>query len=155
MGVAARTTTQVAIIGAGPAGSLLALLLRRAGVDSVVVERQSRAHVLSRIRAGVLEWGSTEVLRAAGVGERMDAEGHVHTRTGIAYGGDQLFYFDIEKYAGSRFVSYGQTNLQEDLYAAADAAGIGIEFEADDVVVHDVATNRPSVSYTRQGASHV
>ena len=87
--------TQVAIIGAGPAGSLLAHLLHQAGIESVVIERQSREHVLSRIRAGVLEWGTVEVLRAAGLGARMDAEGHVHTETGIAYGNEHLFFFDI------------------------------------------------------------
>jgi len=146
--------TQVAIVGAGPAGSLLALLLHRAGIESVVLERQSREHVLSRIRAGVLEWGTVEVLRAAGVGDRMDAEGHVHTETGIAYGGDHLFYFDIAKHTGSRFVSYGQTNLQEDLYAAADAAGLRFEFEVADVGIHDVTTDRPSVTFTQHGAPH-
>lgn len=144
--------TQVAIIGAGPAGSLLAHLLHQAGVDSVVIERQTREHVLSRIRAGVLEWGTVEVLRAAGLGGRIDAEGHVHTRTGIAYGADRLFYFDIAKHTGSQFVSYGQTNLQEDLYAAADAAGLRIEFEVADVVIHDPASDRPSVTYTRHGS---
>ena len=143
--------TQVTIIGAGPAGTLLALLLHRAGVESIVLERQSRDHVLSRIRAGVLEWGTVQVLRDAGLGERMDALGHVHTETGIAYDG-RLFYFDIEKYAGSRFVSYGQTNIQEDLYAAADAVGLRIEFEVDDVEIHDVTGDRPAVTYTRHGA---
>ena len=77
--------TQVGIIGGGPAGLLLAQMLRQNGVDSVVLERQSRAYVLGRIRAGVLEWGSVETLRSAGVGERMDREGHVHDGTGIAW----------------------------------------------------------------------
>jgi p-hydroxybenzoate 3-monooxygenase len=143
--------TQVAILGAGPAGSLLAHLLHRAGIESIVIERQRREHVLGRIRAGVLEWGTVEVLRAAGLGERLDAEGHVHTRTAIAYGGDRLFHFDIAKHADSRFVSYGQTNIQEDLYAAADAAGLQFEFEVADVEIHDVTTDRPSVSFTRRG----
>src|SRR5690606_11006980 len=129
--------TQVAIIGAGPAGSLLAHLLHQAGIESIVLERQSREHVLGRIRAGVLEWGTVEVLRAAGLSERLDAEGHVHTETGIAYGGEHLFHFDIAKHTGSRFVAYGQTNLQEDLYAAADAAGLRFEFEVADVAIHD------------------
>lgn len=146
--------TQVAIIGAGPAGTLLAHLLQQAGIDCVVIERQSREHVLSRIRAGVLEWGTVELLRSAGLGARMDAEGHVHSGTGIAYGGDQLFFIDIEKYANSRFVSYGQTNIQEDLYGAADAAGLRIEFEVGDVELHDVTSARPAVTYTRHGEQH-
>ncbi len=143
--------TQVAIIGAGPAGTLLAHLLHQAGIESIVIERQSRDHVLSRIRAGVLEWGTVEVLRAAGLGERMDAEGHVHSGTGIAYGAEHLFFIDIEKYASSRFVSYGQTNIQEDLYLAADRVDLRIEFEVGDVEIHDVTTARPSVTFTRHG----
>ena len=144
--------TQVAIIGAGPAGSLLAHLLHQAGIESVVIERQSREHVLSRIRAGVLEWGTVEVLRAAGLGGRLDAEGHVHTETGIAYGGEHVFFFDIAKHVGSQFVSYGQTNIQEDLYAAADAADLRFEFEVDDVAIHDPTSDRPAVTFTRRGA---
>ncbi len=143
--------TQVAIIGAGPAGSLLAHTLHRAGIESIVVERQTREHVLSRIRAGVLEWGTVEFLRDQGLGERMDAEGHVHGGTDIAYGRRHSFFIDIEKYADSRFVSYGQTNIQEDLYAAADAAGLQFEFSVDDVEIHDVTTDRPSVTYTQHG----
>ena len=143
--------TQVAIIGAGPAGTLLSHLLHQAGIESIVIERQSREYVLSRIRAGVLEWGTVEVLRSAGLGERMDAEGHVHSGTGIAYGGEHLFFIDIEKYANSRFVSYGQTNIQEDLYEAADRVGLQIEFEVDDVELHDVTTDRPSVTFTPHG----
>jgi p-hydroxybenzoate 3-monooxygenase len=143
--------TQVAIIGAGPAGSLLSLLLHQAGIESVVVERQSRSHVLSRIRAGVLEWGTVELLRRAGLSARMDAEGHVHTETGIAYGGDHIFYFDIAKHTGSRFLSYGQTNLQEDLYEAVDAAGLRFEFEAENVALHDVTSSHPSVAFSRNG----
>lgn len=146
--------TQVAIIGAGPAGTLLAHLLHRQGIESVVIERQRRDHVLSRIRAGVLEWGTVDLLREAGLGARMDAEGHVHSGTGIAYGGQHLFFVDIEKHANSRFMAYGQTMIQEDLYLAADAAGLQIEFEVDDVVIHDVITATPFVTYARQGAQY-
>ena len=143
--------TQVAIIGAGPAGSLLAHLLHQASIESIVLERQTRDHVLARIRAGVLEWGTVEVLRAAGLAERLDAEGHVHTETGIAYGGEHVFFFDIAKHASSRIVAYGQTNIQEDLYLAADAAGLRFEFEVDDVEIHDPTGPRPSVTFTRHG----
>ncbi len=143
--------TQVAIVGAGPAGTLLAVLLARSGIEAVVIERQSREHVLGRIRAGVLEWGTVEVLRDAGLGERMDAEGHVHSGTGIAYGGEHVFFVDIERFTGLHFMAYGQTMLQEDLYAAADAAGIRIDFEVDDVAFHDVTSSRPSVTYRCEG----
>lgn len=80
---------QVGIIGGGPAGLLLSQLLHLNGIDNVVLEARSRAYVLSRIRAGVLEWGSVEVLRSAGVGDRMDREGQVHDGTGIAWAGDR------------------------------------------------------------------
>jgi p-hydroxybenzoate 3-monooxygenase len=143
--------TQVAIVGAGPAGSLLAVLLRQTGIGSVVIERQTRQHVLSRIRAGVLEWGSVEVLRAAGLAKRMDAEGQIHTETGIAYGGEHLFYLDIGRHAGTQFMAYGQTLIQEDLYNAADELGLRFEFEADGVALHDVITPHPSVTYSQHG----
>jgi p-hydroxybenzoate 3-monooxygenase len=139
--------TQVAIIGAGPAGSLLCQMLHRAGVDSVVIERSSRAHVLGRIRAGVLEWGSVEVLRAAGVGERMDAEGHVHDGAFVVWGGRDPFFIDIDRHVGSHFMSYGQTRIQEDLYAALAARGTAIVFEASNVEVHDPLGDRPAVTF--------
>jgi p-hydroxybenzoate 3-monooxygenase len=140
----------VGIIGAGPAGTLLSVLLHQAGIESIVIERQTRAHVLSRIRAGVLEWGTVNVLRDAGLGDRMDAEGQVHSGTGIAYGGEHLFFVDIEQHANSHFMAYGQTMIQEDLYDAADLAGLRIEFEVDDVQIDDVTT-KPSVTFTRAG----
>ena len=147
----AALTTQVAIVGAGPAGSLLAVMLHDAGIESVVIERQSREHVLSRIRAGVLEWGSVEVLRAHGLGERMDREGHVHTETGIAYGGEHFFYLDIGRHAHTQFMSYGQTMMQEDLYLAADRLELTFLFEVDDVAFRDVTTDRPTVVFTHEG----
>ncbi len=147
-------TTRVAIVGAGPAGSLLAILLHRAGIESIVVERQSREHVLSRIRAGVLEWGTVELLRANGLGARMDAEGQVHTETGIAYGGEHLFFFDIGRYANTQIMAYGQTMMQEDLYAAADAAGLQFLFEVEDVGFDGITTSRPAVTFTQHGEAN-
>jgi p-hydroxybenzoate 3-monooxygenase len=144
-------STQVAIIGAGPAGSLLSILLHRAGVESIVVERQSREHVLSRIRAGVLEWGSVELLRENGLGERMDAEGKVHTETGIAYGGQHLFYFG--RLSDTRFMAYGQTMIQEDLYRAAEATGLQFLFEVDHVALHDVTSARPALTFEHEGTA--
>ena len=146
-------TTSVAIIGAGPSGSLLSHILHRAGVDSVVVERSSRPHVLERIRAGVLEWGSVEVLRAAGLGERMDAEGHVHDGASIVWGGREPFFIDINRHVGSHFMSYGQTRIQEDLYEAAAERGAHIVFEADEVEVHDATSDRPSITMVANGVA--
>ena len=143
--------TNVAIIGAGPAGALLSHALDRVGVSSVVVERASREHVVGRIRAGVLEWGTVEFLRELGVGERMGAEGHVHDGTGIVWGGRDVLSIDMYKHAGKHIMSYGQTMLQEDLYLAADRRDARIIFEAENVELHDVTTARPSVTFEVHG----
>ncbi len=146
-------STSVAIIGAGPAGSLLSHLLHRAGIDSVVVERATREHVLGRIRAGVLEWGSVDVLRRAGLAERMDAEGHVHDVTALVWGGRDPFFIDIHEHVGSHFMSYGQSKIQDDLYAAADDRDATIIFEADGVAVHDPLGDRPSITFEVGGVA--
>ena len=125
--------TQVGIVGAGPAGLLLAEMLHRHGVDSVVVEKHSRAHVLGRIRAGVLEPTTVDVLRENGLAERLDREGHVHDGVRIVWAGREGFLIDINRHCGKRFVAYGQTSLQEDLFAAADRRGAAIITEAADV----------------------
>ena len=139
--------TQVAIIGAGPAGLLLAELLHRQGVDSMVLERHTRAHVLSRIRAGVLEPTTVEVLRNNGLAERMDREGHAHDGMKIVWAGRESFMIDIHKHLGKRFMSYGQTSLQEDLFAAADRRHAAILVEAREVQPRDFLTERPYVSF--------
>ena len=144
----------MAIIGAGPAGTLLSHLLDRAGIESVVLERQSREHVLSRIRAGVLEWGSVGLLREAGVGARMDAEGQIHDGAGIAWAGRDYFFIDIKKHTGLQFMAYGQTLIQEDLYLAREAAGGKLHFETADVQPHDVTTGSPYVTYLLDGSRH-
>jgi len=144
----------VAIIGAGPAGTLLSHLLDRAGIESVVLERQSREHVLSRIRAGVLEWGSVQLLRDAGVGQRMDAEGQIHDGTGIAWAGRDYFFIDVKKHTGLQVMAYGQTMIQEDLYLAREAAGGQLHFEVSDVHPHDVTTHLPYVTYVLDGTQH-
>ncbi len=145
------TSTPVAIIGAGPAGTLLALILRLRGIESTVLERQSREHVLGRVRAGVLESTSVDVLREAGLAGRLDAEGQVHGWVKIGWRGDQTLIVDFLDLAGKPMIAYGQTMLQEDLYAAADDAGIGIVFECDDVAIHDADTDRPWVGYRVAG----
>ena len=145
--------TQVAIIGGGPAGLLLSQLLHRNGVESVVLEKYSRSHVLQRIRAGLLEWGSVEVLRDAGVGERMDREGHFHDGCHIVWGGDRHCLIDTRKYTGKPMVAYGQTAITEDLYAARDAMGGVIIDEATDITIHDLTTDAPHVRFLKDGES--
>lgn len=143
--------TQVAIIGGGPAGLLLSQILHKNGVDSVVLERQSRAYVLQRIRAGVLEWGSVEVLRAAGIGDRMDRQGSLHDGTGIVWSGSRHCVIDTKKHTGKPMMAYGQTAITEDLYAARDAMGGVVIDEAADVAIHDVESDAPCVTFRHNG----
>jgi p-hydroxybenzoate 3-monooxygenase len=145
--------TQVAIIGGGPAGLLLSHMLDREGIDSIVLERQSRAYVLRRIRAGVLEAGTVELLRAVDLGERMDREGHPHDGSAIAWAGRARFFIDTKKYTGKQMMAYGQTAITEDLYAARDAAGGEIVDEAADVALHALTSDRPYVTYQKDGRS--
>ncbi len=140
--------TQVCIIGGGPSGLLLSQLLHRAGIDTVVLERRSREHVLSRIRAGVLEWGSVELLREAGVGERMDTEGFVHDGIYLS-AQNRGFRVDFKSLTGSRVMVYGQTEVTTDLYLARDAMG-GIVIDRAKQVAPDLGGRR--VTYTRDGA---
>jgi p-hydroxybenzoate 3-monooxygenase len=143
--------TQVVIVGAGPAGMLLSALLHGRGVDSIVLERQTRAHVAARIRAGILESTTVDVLRAAGLAERMDREGHEHDGMRIAWAGRATFFIDTWRTLGRRFMNYGQTPLQEDLFAAADRRGQVLLDEVSDVVLHDLTGTQPSVSFKRGG----
>ncbi|MBI1219155.1 MAG: 4-hydroxybenzoate 3-monooxygenase [Rhodobacteraceae bacterium] len=144
--------TQVCIIGGGPSGLLLSHLLHRAGVDTVVLERHSRAHVLSRIRAGVLEWGSVGLLDQAGVGARMHREGFVHTGTLIA-ARNRPIRIDFEALTGSRVMVYGQTEVTHDLYDARDAMGGVIVTGAEGVTLHGLP-DAPFVTYVKDGTEH-
>jgi len=146
--------TQVAIIGGGPAGLLLSHILDRNGIDSVVLERQTRQHVLHRIRAGALEAGTVDLLRAVGLGERMDREGQPHDGSAIVWEGRERFFIDTKKYTGKRMMAYGQTAITEDLYAARDAAGGQIIDEAGNVQLHDLTSSRPNVTYENNGQVH-
>ena len=146
--------TQVAIIGGGPAGLLLAQILHRNDIDCVVLEYHTREYVLQRIRAGVLEWGSVEVLRDAGIGERMDREGHLHDGTDIVWAGSRRCQINTLKHTGKPMMAYGQTAITEDLYAARDAAGGQVIDEAADVAIHDVDSDAPYVTYARNGEAH-
>ena len=145
--------TQVAIIGGGPSGLLLSQLLMRAGIDTVVLERQSRDYVLARIRAGVLEQGCVNLLRKAGVGARMDREGHVHDGTNLstAHG---MFRINFKERCGQSVLVYGQTEVTQDLYQAQDALGARIVHQAANVQLHDVTGTQPFVTYDTDGRSH-
>ena len=146
--------TPVVIIGGGPAGLLLSQRLHLEGVESLVLERQSRAYVLARIRAGVLEWGSVEVLRNSGIGERMDREGHLHDGTDIVWGNRHRLTLDTHAHAGRPMLAYGQTNITEDLYAARDALGGLVINEAQEVALHDIDGASPYVTYLKDGETH-
>jgi p-hydroxybenzoate 3-monooxygenase len=141
----------VAIIGGGPAGLLLSELLHRRGVASVVLEKHSRAHVLSRIRAGVLEQTTVDVLRSNGLAERMDREGQPHDGMKIVWAGRDGFFIDVAKHVGKRFMTYGQTSIQEDLFAAADRRNANVLTEVGNVQLTDVTSDRPHVTFTQGG----
>jgi p-hydroxybenzoate 3-monooxygenase len=143
----------VVIIGGGPAGLLLARLLQLAGVESLILERQTREHVMGRVRAGVLEWGTVEVLRAAGVGDRMGREGAVHDGVGLSFSGRHV-RIDFAGLTGKGVMVYGQTKVTEDLYGAADRADIPVVDCAVDVTPHDVTGTSPYVTFLRDGTSH-
>lgn len=145
--------TQVCIIGGGPSGLLLSQLLHLSGIDTVVLEARSRAYVLGRIRAGLLEWGSVETLRAAGAGARMDRDGIPDDGVILAsQNGD--FRIDIKVLTGKRMMIYGQTEVTRDLYAARDAMGGVVIHDAAGVQPQGLDSTSPHVTYTRDGAEH-
>lgn len=145
--------TQVAIIGGGPAGSLLSYMLHLEGIESVVLELFSKDHVLGRVRAGVIEHGSARILRQLGLGDRMDAEGFVHDGVNLAFAGEML-RVDFEGLVGKNVIIYGQTQLQKDLYDAIEGAGIVLLDEAENTQLHDIDTDGPRVTFEREGRSH-
>lgn len=149
-----RQRTQVAIIGAGPAGLLLSQLLHVAGIDSVVLERRSQAYVEGRIRAGVLEQGTVALLERAGVAERLHREGLPHHGIQLALDGE-LFRIDLHALTGGEAVTvYGQTEVTHDLIGAHQARGAALVFEASDVALHDLESEAPFVTYRANGESH-
>jgi p-hydroxybenzoate 3-monooxygenase len=142
---------QVCIIGGGPSGLLLSQLLHLKGIDTVILEKYSREHVLARIRAGVLEHGFARLMREAQCGERMDREGEVHHGFHIAHDG-VLDYVDLQKYSGGNSVLvYGQTEITRDLYEARDRLGGKVVHNAEDVTPHDIASDKPFVTYRSGG----
>jgi p-hydroxybenzoate 3-monooxygenase len=145
---------QVVIIGSGPAGLLLGQLLARAGVDTLILERQSRDYVLGRIRAGVIEQGAVALLEAAGAAERLHREGLVHEGTEIAFQGAR-HRIDFKALTGKVVTVYGQTEITRDLMDARDAIGAKTVYEATDVTLHDLTTDEPKVRYKKDGVVHV
>jgi p-hydroxybenzoate 3-monooxygenase len=148
------TRTQVAIIGAGPSGLLLGQLLHDAGIDNVIFERRSGEYVLSRIRAGVLEQTTVDLLDSAGVGGRMRREGLLHDGIELSFGGER-HRIDFRGLTGGKQVMiYGQTEVTHDLMDARRAFGGTTLYEANDVEVHDFASIQPSITWRQQGALH-
>lgn len=143
--------TQVAIIGAGPSGLLLGQLLQRAGIDNVILERQSPDYVLGRIRAGVLEQGTVDLLREAGANARMDAEGLPHDGFELVLDGRRE-RIDLKGLTGGKNVMvYGQTEVTRDLMEARQASGALSIYEAGDVQLHEVQGEKPYVTFTKDG----
>jgi len=145
--------TQVAIIGAGPSGLLLGHLLRQAGVDCLIVERQSRDYVLGRIRAGVLETVTTDLMTKLGIDRRMNEEGLVEDGFNLATN-DRLIRIDIKALTGKHVTVYGQTELTRDLMDAAPERDLPVIYEAGDVAMHDLESDAPSLSYVKDGEAH-
>lgn len=140
--------TQVCIIGGGPSGLLLSQLLHLKGIDTIVLERQSRAYVLSRIRAGVLETGLCNLLRKAGAGERMDREGFIHGGTLLAAEG-RKFRIDFDGLIGKSVMVYGQTEVTRDLYDARDRMDGKIIHDVDGTTIHSADTDAPYVTFVK------
>jgi len=143
--------TQVGIIGSGPAGLLLSHLLQQQGIESVILERQSRAHVEGRIRAGVLEQGTVNLLREIGVHERMQREGLPHTGFSLAFDGRKARIDLYHQTGGKTVMIYGQTEVTRDLIKARLAAGGVIHYESPALAVEDYQTRQPRIRYEQQG----
>ncbi len=143
--------TQVVIVGGGPSGLLLGQLLHGRGIDTVLIERRTRAHVLSRIRAGVLEQGFVALMEEAGVAGRMNREALLHDGVMIAYG-NESFRLNFTSHVQRPVTVYGQTEITRDLYDAREGAGIQTLFEVDEVAIHDADGTRPYVTFRQGGA---
>jgi p-hydroxybenzoate 3-monooxygenase len=144
------TRTQVGIIGAGPSGLLLSQLLHRHGIESVVLEHRSREYVEARIRAGLLESGTVELLREAGVAQRLQREGIAHAGFELAFA-DRSHRIALQELTGKSVLVYGQTEIQRDL---ADAANERVVWEAQDVHLHGFDSLTPGITYTHGGEPH-
>jgi p-hydroxybenzoate 3-monooxygenase len=145
--------TQVAIIGAGPAGLLLGQLLHRQGIDNIILERQTADYVLGRIRAGVIEQVTMDLLDQAGVGARMHADGLVHDGVQICVDGTR-HRLSFKELTGKTVMVYGQTEITKDLMDGRAAVGAPTVYAAHDVSLHDIFGDRPRVTFTADGQSH-
>ena len=146
--------TQVAIVGGGPAGLLLGQRLHQAGIDAVILEQRSAAYVLGRIRAGVLEQGTVDLMDQLGVGQRMHAQGLVHGGFALGFRNTRQ-RIDLHRLThGRQVMVYGQTELTRDLMDARSACGAVTEYEAEDVALHDFDGAAPRVTWRRQGVTH-
>jgi p-hydroxybenzoate 3-monooxygenase len=146
--------TQVGIVGAGPAGLLLARMLQQRGIESVVIEARSRAHVEGRIRAGLLEQGSVETMTEAGVAGRLHREGLVHHGLHLRFGGRD-HRIALSGLTGRTVTIYGQQEAVKDMIALRLADGLPLLFEVSDVSVQDIATTRPRIAFRHDGRDHV
>lgn len=142
--------TQVAIIGAGPAGLMLGHLLRAEGIDCIVIERASGDYILGRIRAGVLERVTTDLMDRLDLGARMHKEGLPHDGFNLA-DGERLIRIDIAALTGKQVMVYGQTEITRDLMDAAPSRGLEVIYDADDVALHDIEGDAPFVTFTKDG----
>jgi p-hydroxybenzoate 3-monooxygenase len=148
------TRTQVGIVGAGPAGLMLGHLLHLAGIDSVIVENRSQDYVVERVRAGVLEQGTVDLMHAAGVGERLRNEGMRHQGIYIRFEGVR-HRIDMESLTGGRAITiYGQNEVVKDLIAARLGAGRPLYFDASDVKVHDLDTRTPRIQFRHDAEAY-
>ena len=145
---------QVVIVGAGPAGLLLGRLLDLAGIDNVVLERQTKEYVLARIRAGILEQTTVDLIHRAGAGHRLSAEGIPHHAVNLAFDYKSVAIGLSEHTNGKVVTAYGQTEVTRDLCEVRDQAGSATVYEAADVAIHDTATPQPWVSYAKDGVTH-
>ena len=145
--------TQAAIVGAGPAGLLLGQLLHKSGVDAVILEARSADYVLGRIRAGVLEQVTVDLLAEAGVDARLKAEGLPHEGVNLSFGGE-LHRIDLHALTGKRVTVYGQTEVTHDLMDARKTAGLPTVYEAKGVSLHGIDGDSPRVRYTKDGVAN-
>src|SRR5437588_743465 len=145
--------TDVGIVGAGPAGLLLSHLLHLEGVESIVVEDRSRHYTEERVRAGVLEQGTVDLLCSSGAGERLCREGLVHHGVELRFEG-RGHRIDMHELTGRSITVYGQNEVVKDLADARIAAGGRIEYEVEGVSVHDFDTERPVIRYRKNGEAH-